>query len=67
MPDDNKGVGKLTKCVNQANGDPQKIAACEAAFLGEAGTTSAVVPDGGKVFMDPNGGKVFVTNGGKVF
>jgi hypothetical protein len=64
---DNKGVGKLTKCVEKANGDLQKIAACEAAFLGEAGTTSVVVADGGKVFTDPNGGKVFVTNGGKVF
>ena len=67
MPDDTKGVGKLTKCVNQANGDLQKIAACEAAFLGEAGTTSVAVAEGGKVFMDPNGGKVFITTGGKVF
>jgi len=67
MPDDTKGVGKLTKCVEKANGDQQKIAACEAEFLGEAGTSSAVVPEGGKVFMDPNGGKVFVTTSGKVF
>ena len=67
MADDTKGVGKLTKCVEKANGDLQKIADCEATFLAEAGTTSVVVADGGKVFKDPDGGKVFVTDGGKVF
>ena len=62
-----KGVGKLAKCVRHAHGDPQKIAACKAAFLGEAGTTAVDPVDGGKVFTDPDGGKVFITDGGKVF
>ena len=67
MPNGNKGVGKLTKCVEKANGDPAKLAACAAAFLSETGTTGVDPKDGGKVFTDPDGGKVFVTNGGKVF
>jgi hypothetical protein len=62
-----KGVSKLTICVNKAKGDLQKIAACQATFLAEPGTIAVDPLDGGKVFTDPTGGKVFITNGGKVF
>jgi hypothetical protein len=68
MPNDNKGVGKLAKCVKQAHGNAAKIAACEATFLQEPGATVVDPQEGGKVFTDQEGGKVFITNqGGKVF
>ena len=58
-------VTDLKKKVKACNGDPQCIAAAEAAFVSPTGGGTQ---EGGKVFTDSLGDKVFITtNGGKVF
>ena len=64
MPDDQKILADLKKCIKDCNGDPACMDACEVAFEQAGGT---VTPDGGKVFSTPDGSAIFVTKGGKVF
>ena len=64
MADEKKALGDLKQCINKANGDPAKVAACEATFKTTPGTTV----DGGKVFSITDGSAIFATpDGGKVF
>ena len=60
-------VTDLKKKVKACNGDPQCIAAAEAAFVSPTGGGTKGPQEGGKVFTDSEGGKVFITTGGKVF
>ena len=62
---DHKILTDLKKCMNDANGDPVKMAACENAFVAAGGTVTPNVD--GKVFSIPDGSQVSVTNKGKVF
>lgn len=66
MPNEQKSVDRLTKCIKDCNGNQACVKACEDAFVAEGGKVS-VVTEGGKVFAAADGGKVFITNGGKVF
>jgi hypothetical protein len=61
---DQKTLADLRKCMKEADGDPDKMAACEKAFTDAGGT---VTPDDGKVFGIPDGSAAFVTKKGKVF
>ena len=64
MPGEKQSLKDLKQCMKKANGDPVKMAACEANFGADPeGTT-----EGGKVFSTTDGNAAFVTtNGGKVF
>jgi Na+-translocating ferredoxin:NAD+ oxidoreductase RnfD subunit len=62
MPDDQKMLADLKKCMRACNGDTACMAACQTTFEGASGTTEE-----GKVFIAPDGNTAFVTKRGKVF
>ncbi len=61
---DQKTLADLRKCMRDAKGDPDLMAACERTFTDAGGV---VTPDQGKVFSIPDGSEAFVTRKGKVF
>lgn len=68
MAADQKTLTDLRKCMKDADGDPVKMAACEATFIAAGGTVTPNIDLGqGKVFSIPDGTQAFVTNQGKVF
>lgn len=62
MPDDQKILAELRKCMRECKGNADCMAACQKTFEEAQGTTEE-----GKVFITPDGSTAFVTNNGKVF
>ena len=62
MPDDQKILNDLKKCMKDCHGDAVCMAACQATFEGSGGATEQ-----GKVFATPDGNTAFVTDSGKVY
>lgn len=61
----NQALRDVEKCIKDAKGDPDKIAACEQTFKDAGGTVGA--EDGGKVFSIGAEKPEIITTGGKVF
>jgi hypothetical protein len=62
MPDDQKILAELKKCMKDCSGDADCMATCQTTFDAAGGTTEE-----GKVFITPDGSTAFVTKNGKVF